>query len=169
MTYDDVLQGEMMTENCKLEIRYLCEQDKKEICSWKYDEEYKIYNLPSYEEMKEKALGFTNPKREKNYRGFYDSKELVGFTNILEEEHEVFIGIGVNPKLCNRGYGQLILIESYKLSKQLYPNKPLYLEVRTWNKRAINCYKKAGFKIDGDSFEMNTGIGSGTFYKMTKE
>lgn len=158
-----------MTENYKLDIRYLSEQEKMEICSWKYDKEYEIYNLPSYEEMKEKGLGFMNPKSEKHYRGYIDDEVLVGFTNILEEEHEVFIGIGVNPKLCNKGYGQLILNESYKLSKQLYPNKPLYLEVRTWNKRAINCYKKAGFKIVGDPFEMKTGIGLGTFYRMIRK
>lgn len=158
-----------MIKERNLNIRYLNEQDKKEICSWKYDGDYEIYNLPSYEEMKEKDLGFMNPRSKKNYRGYFNEEVLVGFTNILEEEYEVFIGIGVNPKLCNKGYGQLILNESYKLSKQLYPNKPLYLEVRTWNKRAIHCYKKVGFEIDGEPYEMETGIGLGTFYRMIRE
>lgn len=38
--------------------RYLTEKDKREICSWKYDGEYSIYNLPSFEEMKKLQSGF---------------------------------------------------------------------------------------------------------------
>lgn len=37
-----------------LRTSYLAEDDKKEICSWKYEGDYEIYNLPSYEEMKNK-------------------------------------------------------------------------------------------------------------------
>ena len=48
-------------------------------------------------------------------------------------------------------------------------NKPLYLEVRTWNIRAVKCYQKAGFRIDGQAYELTTGIGTGTFYRMIRE
>lgn len=143
--------------------------EKHEICSWKYADEYEIYNLPSYEIMQAKQVGFLNPAREQNYRAFYDGDCMVGFVNILEEEKEVFIGIGVNPSHCGKHYGQHILKEAYIISKSLYPSKPLYLDVRTWNKRAINCYQKAGFEIDGEPFEQKTGSGLGTFYRMVKE
>lgn len=148
---------------------FLTDADKREICSWKYSGDYAIYNLPAYEKMKAQQIGFLNPAREKNFRAFYNADVLVGFVNILEEETEVFIGIGVNPELCGRHYGQHILQETYAISKELYPNKSFYLEVRTWNKRAINCYLKAGFKIDGEPFEQRTGSGLGTFYRMVKE
>lgn len=146
----------------------LTEAEKHEICSWKYPDEYEIYNLPSYEIMQAKQVGFLNPAREQNYRVFYDGDVLIGFVNILEEEKEVFIGIGVNPSHCGKRYGQHILKEAYAISKSLYPSKPLYLEVRTWNKRAINCYLKAGFEIVGEPFEQKTGSGVGTFYRMVK-
>ena len=55
-----------------------------------------------------------------------------------------------------------------EISKKRYPNKPLYLEVRTWNTRAIKCYEKAGFQIDGEPYALTTGIGTGMFYRMTK-
>lgn len=58
---------------------------------------------------------------------------------------------------------------SIEISKKLYPNKPLYLEVRTWNIRAVKCYQKAGFRIDGQAYELTTGIGTGTFYRMIRE
>lgn len=148
---------------------FLTDAEKRELCSWKYAGKYEIYNLPDYDVMKAKQIGFMNPSKERNFYAFYDGDVLVGFVNILEEEKEVFIGIGVNPSHCGKRYGQHILKEAYAISKRLYPSKPLYLEVRTWNKRAINCYLKAGFEIDGEPFEQKTGSGLGTFYRMVKE
>ncbi len=151
-----------------LQNHILTDAEKREICSWAYSGDYAVYNLPPYEVMKEKQIGFFNPDRAQNYRAFYDGDCLVGFVNIKEEETEVFIGIGVKPELCSRGYGQLILHETYWISKELHPDKPLYLEVRTWNERAIRCYQKAGFEMAGEPFEQRTGSGVGTFYRMIK-
>lgn len=145
------------------------EDEKQAICEWVYDGEYSIYNLPSYEEMKEKNLGFANPQKEKNFYTYFDNNTLVGFTNILEEETEVFIGIGVNPDCCSKGYGQKILEIASQICAQKYPGKPLYLEVRTWNERAVRCYQKVGFVIDGDVIEQETYIGHSTFYRMIKK
>jgi len=152
----------------KLNNHILTDAEKREICAWKYSDDYAVYNLPSYEVMKEKQIGFFNPAREQNYRAFYDEDCLIGFVNIKEEETEIFIGIGVKPELCSKGYGKRILQETYVISKELYPNKRLYLEVRTWNERAIHCYLKAGFKIVGEPFEQKTGTGVGTFYRMVR-
>lgn len=150
----------------KLENHIMTEAEKKMVCSWKYPDEYAIYNLPSYEEMKAQKLGFMNPDSEKNYYSFYDKNIYVGFVNILEEAEEVFIGIGTNPACCDKGYGQQMLQTAYEISKESYPAKPLYLEVREWNKRAIRCYEKAGFEIDGAPYQLETDIGLGTFYRM---
>lgn len=152
----------------ELTFRFMTEADKKEICSWHYDGEYGIYNLPPYEQMREKQMGFLNPKRERNFRTFLDGNTLVGFVNILEEDTEVFIGIGVAPNLCGRGIGAQMLRETYRISKEQYPEKPLYLEVRSWNTRAVRCYEKAGFVIDGEAFEQVTHAGTGIFYRMIK-
>lgn len=148
--------------------RLLNDADKRLICQWQYEGEYSVYNLPSYDKMKEKAMGFMKPQAQHQYYGFLEAERLVGFVNILEEENEVFIGIGVDPALCNQHYGQRILQDTYQISKQLYPQKPLYLEVRSWNLRAIRCYQKAGFQIEGEAFEMTTGMGKGIFYRMIK-
>ncbi len=152
----------------KLEYHVMTEEEKRAVCSWKYSGEYALYNLPPYEEMKAKKIGFMNPKSAKNYYSFYDQDAYVGFVNILEEADEVFIGIGTNPNCCNRGYGQRMLQIAYEISRKLYPAKPLYLEVREWNKRAIHCYEKAGFAIDGAPYQLETNIGVGTFYRMTR-
>ena len=148
--------------------QYLTDEDKKAICSWKYDGEYSIYNLPSYDSLKETQTGFMNLGKEKNYRVFKCDDNIIGYINLSEKETEVSIGIGVNPKFLNKGFGTHILLESCRLSKELYPEKPLCLEVRTWNERAIRCYEKAGFVIDGEAYKQETPIGVGYFYRMIK-
>ena len=146
----------------------MTEDEKRVISAWHYRGEYAIYDLPPFEEQKEKGIALMNPARAKNYFSYYDGDMLIGFTNILEEENEVFIGIGVNPNICGKGYGQRILKAVAGITDRLYPSKREYLEVREWNKRAVRCYEKAGFKIEGEAFEQETSIGAGKFYRMTR-
>lgn len=147
----------------------MTEPEKELIASWNYTGDYEIYNMPSYQEQKAQGVGLGDPLCATNYYSYYDGDTLIGFTNILEEPSEVFIGIGVTPDLCGRGYGQNILRIAYEISKTHYPDKPLYLEVRAWNQRAIECYKKAGFTPDGDVFEQKTMLGTGQFLRMVKK
>ncbi len=93
---------------------------------------------------------------------------MVGFINLYEEETEVFFGIGVNPDFCNKGYGQQMVKTACRISEQLFQGKPLYLEVRTWNTRAVRCYEKAGFYIAGEPIRQVTSIGEGLFYHMVQ-
>ncbi|SJZ98315.1 GNAT family N-acetyltransferase [Anaerorhabdus furcosa] len=152
-----------------LKVTNLSDQDKIEICNWKYEGEYAMYNFPSYEEMKKEQKIFFNPNLRSKYRTYRNEEGLVGFTNICEEDTEVFMGIGVNPTLCNKGYGQELMKMAILQANELYPNKPLYLEVRNWNKRAIHCYKKVGFEIDGDEIIQETYVGIGTFVRMIRK
>ncbi len=106
---------------------------------------------------------------QKNYYSIFDGNVLVAFINLMEEDKEIFLGISVNSNLLNQGYGKASIRLASEISGKLYPNKSLYLEVRTFNKRAINCYKSAGFEIDGDAFIQTTHIGEGEFFRMVKK
>ena len=143
------------------------EEEKYAICEWKYDGEYSIYNNSSYEKQIATKRGFANP--ENHYYSFCDEKKLIGYVNLIEKESEVFFGIGVNPDYCDQGYGQKITKMACELSHQLYSGKPLCLEVRTWNIRAVKCYEKAGFHIDGEPIQRTTLIGEGIFYRMVSD
>lgn len=147
-----------------LEYHNTTEKEKYEICKWKYENEYKIYNNISYEEQIEKNCGFANQKN--NFYSFCDHDNIIGYVNLVEEETKVFFGIGVNPLFCNQGYGQKITKIACNISRQLYPEKPIYLEVRVWNIRAIKCYEKSGFHIIGEPISKKTFIGEGRFYYM---
>lgn len=143
------------------------EEEKYRITAWKYPGEYAIYDNAPYEEQKARGYGFANVKN--NVYSFYDGAELVGFINLYEEETEVFFGIGVNPDCCGKGYGQQMTKTAWEISRTLFPAKRLYLEVRTWNSRAVRCYQKAGFQIVGEPICQTTSIGEGTFYHMVRE
>lgn len=151
-----------------LTYHQMTETEAKLISGWQYPGEYAIYNMPPYEEQKAGKFGFANPERAKNFYSYFDGNTLVGFTNILEEEKEIFIGIGVNPEICGKGYGQRILALAAEISSHMNPDKSEYLEVRSWNVRAVRCYEKAGFQIEGAEFEQKTSIGTGKFYRMVR-
>lgn len=150
-------------------IRQLTEDDKKEICAWRYEGEYAIYDLPSYEELREAKRGFCSPDREMNYRAYISGGVLIGYTNIMEKEDEVFIGIGVRPDLCGKHHGTEILNEVCKIAEIRFPDKALCLEVREWNMRAVSCYKNAGFEVDGEPYEKTTPAGKGVFVRMIRK
>ena len=140
------------------------EEEKKAITAWQYAGEYAIYNTAPYAEQKARGVGFANPKN--NFYSFLEDGALVGFINLYEEQTEVFFGIGVRPDACGGGYGQQMTRAACDLSHSLFPGKPLYLEVRTWNRRAVRCYEKAGFCIVGAPIRQTTHAGDGVFYHM---
>ena len=143
------------------------EEEKILIMEWKYEGEYSVYNAEPYEEQKKKGFGFANPQN--HFYSFYDEKKLIGFINLYEEKTEVFFGIGVKPEECGKGYGSQMTETACKISRRLFPGKPLYLEVRTWNQRAVRCYEKAGFHIVGEPIRQTTSAGEGVFYHMIRE
>lgn len=144
----------------------LTEVQAKEISNWTYDGDYSIYNLPAWEQMIQEKYSLSDDTKRERYIGFVNEhKELVGFVNLLDQGDSVFFGIGVNPKVCGIGLGKLITKMALIESQNRFPNKPVVLEVRTWNKRAVSCYKSQGFNIIATK-EQETKLGLGEFYVM---
>lgn len=150
-----------------LQYHEMTAKEKEIVADWNYAGEYAVYNMPSYQQQVKEGVAFGDPRCDRNFTSYYDGDKLVGFTNILEEPAEVFIGIGVTPEACGQGYGQQMLRIAQEISHTRHPRKPLYLEVRAWNQRAIACYKKAGFTVDGAPFRQETMLGTGEFLRMT--
>lgn len=150
----------------KLTVHKLSEEQAKEISNWKYTGEYSIYNLPSWDKMVQENYSLTDTVRRERYIGYTNEHgELVGFINLLAQGDTVFFGIGINPNYCGNGIGKIITKMALMESQKKFPNKPVVLEVRTWNKRAMNCYKSQGFEIV-ETKQQKTYIGFGEFYVM---
>lgn len=155
------------TEKNRLSFHKTTEEEKYIISKWKYKGEYSIYNSIPYEKQIETHCGFADP--ENNFYSFVEASYLIGYINLKENDNEVLFGIGLNPDFCNMGYGQKISKKACEISHKLYPDKPVCLEVRTWNKRAVKCYEKAGFRIVGEPIKKETPAGEGLFYFMTED
>lgn len=145
----------------------LSEEQAKEIISWQYPGKYSVYNLPSWDVIVQNNYSLADSiKREKYICYRNDVGELVGFVNLsLTKEDTVFFGIGINPKYCDMGVGKTITKMALIESEKRFSGKPVVLEVRTWNKRAINCYKSQGFEIVG-TIQKETYAEECEFYVM---
>lgn len=80
------------------------EEHAREVTKWKYEGEYSMYNLPSWDEIKNNDFSLAKEEKRKNFISFIaDSKELVDFINLLDEVDSVFFGIGIKLDYCGKG------------------------------------------------------------------
>lgn len=149
-----------------LKQKVLTEEQAKEISNWKYEGKYSIYNLPDWETMKKDYFALCDDKKRETFISYCDVDDnLIGFVNLIDEGEYIFFGIGIKPSYCGKGLGKQIVSMAILESENKFGNKPMILEVRCWNKRAINCYKSQGFEIIGNTV-YDTYIGNGEFYIM---
>lgn len=134
----------------KLEVKTFSEQHGREVCRWNYEKEYAVYNLPSWKMVKKLAYDISIPeKREKEYYAVCWKGELIGYFRLIQEQNVILAGVGLKPEFCGLGRGIFLVKVMVEQAGRQYPGKRLCLIVRTFNKRAINCYQKAGFLPKG--------------------
>lgn len=95
-------------------------------------------------------------------------RTLSGSSISMRSQRRSSFGIGAAPEHCGKGYGQQMTRRVQHLPEPV-SGKALYLEVRTWNRRAVRCYEKAGFRIAGEPIRQTTSAGDGIFYHMVKD
>jgi len=132
-----------------MNLIHLTENMAKEIFNWRYDGEYSVYDMPDWDIAKKSNFGITiSETREKEFLGLIDKdNNLIGFIRLREVDGNVVIGLGLKPNLCGKGIGSRLMELIKSESSNKFKNKKIRLEVRSFNKRAIKCYEKAGFKI----------------------
>ncbi len=117
----------------------------KQICSWQYEPPYSVYNYITYEEAVKKQAAITQPENADNYLCFWNNEKLVAYTSIIPKEEKVYIGIGIAPQFCGQGSGNYYLNKTVIEAQKRHPSNEIWVQVRSWNKRAIKCYRKSGF------------------------
>ncbi len=154
----------------KLFVRNLTQEDARLVCAWRYDGEYSVYNYPNWEIIIEQNWGLGKALvRDKEYYALVNDKdELIGHFRLKEHEDYIYLGVGLAPELCGLGLGDTVMQLIKQESKTQYPDKPLALEVRSFNRRAIQCYRKTGFRLV-DIYELLTPSGRDTFVRMEYE
>lgn len=142
-------------------VENLTEEDVMNIISWKYVDDYSIYNFPSYEIMKKENWAILNQeKRNEQFRKIIHNNELIGWFR-FQGNDEITIGLGMKPSLCGKNNGKYFI----KTILDYINKKNIVLIVREFNKRAINCYKSCGFK-EIDRFYKENKVEGAYFIKM---
>lgn len=150
-----------------LKLESLTENYAKQICNWKYDNEYSIYNFPEWDIIVKQnwAIAIEIKRQSQFLAVINELGDLCGYIRFIDNNECVLIGLGLKPFLCGQGLGDSIMALLKNECKRRYDNKKIVLEVRSFNQRAIRCYEKAGFKIT-DTYSKDTLIGADEFIKM---
>lgn len=153
--------------NSTLRMEEMTEVYAKEISAWRYEGEYRLYDMPPWREMVEDGWALADPdKRKSGYFAFVtEENKLAAFTRHTMETEGIMLGVGVNPDSLSMGYGSAAIGQTVTFLTERYPEREIFLDVRTWNKRAVRSYEKAGFSVRA-TIEQETHAGKGTFYRM---
>ena len=117
----------------------------KQICRWRYEPPYDVYDYLSYETALKEKSAITKTENADNYLCFWNNETLVAYTSIILKDDRVYIGVGTAPQFCGQGMGGTYLNKTINEGKRKYPNNEIWVQVRSWNERAIKCYLKSGF------------------------
>ena len=136
----------MASKQSNVHLESLSETMAREICTWRYDGLYSVYNLSDWEVVVSNCWELSSEvAREEYFVSIFLVDELIGFGRIQEFEDKVSLGIGLKPNLCGKGYGKTAMALLIEEAKCRYPNEEIGLEVRTFNERAKKCYQQLGF------------------------
>lgn len=150
----------------KFTVTVLEEQYAKEICEWKYEGDYSVYNFSDWETVVKNKWDLSiKDKREAEFLAILFKNELIAYGRITSDSKKAVIGVGLKPSWCGKGYGKEVMKVLIEECKKKYPNQKITLEIRSFNKRAIQCYKKVGFQERGKCTK-NTINGFGEFVYM---
>jgi len=139
----------------------------EELCRWRYEPPYDIYNWPSWPDMLAREEEFADPLiRAAQYRAVLTcAGELVGFVQLFPLAGVTRLGLGLRPDLCGKGYGAQLARTAALAALRCNPGDEVDLEVRKDNVRARRAYEKAGFRLS-DEYERMTPAGPAAFYCM---
>ena len=132
-------------------IGELTEHQAKQICGWQYFGEYDVYNLPPWNEMVNTNWGLADEYKRKNeFKSVSLNGVFIGFFRLQCRENKLYLGLGLAPEYCGKGYGSELIKIVKNHARNYFPKNNLYLDVRKFNIRAIKSYLKSGFRIEGE-------------------
>jgi RimJ/RimL family protein N-acetyltransferase len=124
------------------------------IYNWKYEGEFSIYNYDCSKEL-------LDPENWYDIYAVLDDEdslvaEVTFYNNDITHRPEnpfkqwdMFYGQGMRPDLVGKGYGPELIGQSiiFGIDKYDYKREYVFLEVLSFNKRAIRAYEKCGFEL----------------------
>lgn len=132
----------------------LTENQARQVCGWRYSGDYAIYNCPPWDDMLAQNWALTDKNKRKNeFKSVHLNDVFIGFFRLQLRENKLYLGLGLSPEYCGKGYGYELIEMIKEYTKRRFPQNDLYLEVRDFNNRAIRCYLKSGFDIENENIK----------------
>lgn len=148
-------------------LKILSEDDAREVCTWRYKGDYSIYNFSDWKIVVKNGWDLAiKEKREKEFLSVTLDNKLIAYGRISEKENKVFLGIGIKPKFCGKGHGEVIMDLLIQESFRRHLVNSIVLEVRSFNRRALKCYKKVGFEVQDKYIKKTFSGEEDEFYYM---
>ena len=152
---------------CDYTVCWMREQHAREICSWKYPGRLAVYNYPDWNECRRQGWDITDPARRLlSHFVILRRNELFAYFILRDKGSFISLGLGMKPEFCGKHLGHILMelaIRTY--INEFVMDKPLYLTVLTGNRRAIACYRAAGFVIEEEYNDTHAYI-PGHRYRM---
>jgi [ribosomal protein S18]-alanine N-acetyltransferase len=132
-------------------IKKLSQQNAIQLCKWKYDHPYDLYNLDEND--------INTILNEPYYEVLDKSGELIGYFCFGKEAQvpgwkydnsSLDIGLGLKPNLTGQGKGAFFVQQGINYAISAFNNNKIRLTVASFNKRAIKTYNKLGFTAIGE-------------------
>jgi [ribosomal protein S18]-alanine N-acetyltransferase len=146
----------------------MTEQHAEEVCRWRFEPPYDVYNNDPWEVLKKLEIEIGDPQlRQEQYAAIIDPAdgELMGYAQFFPIEGVTRLGLSLRPDLCGGGIGPAFVSLLVREAKRRKPSDEIDLEVLIWNHRAKRAYEKAGFRLT-DTYERGTPEGPKMFHCM---
>ncbi|MYL36636.1 SACOL1771 family peroxiredoxin [Halobacillus litoralis] len=145
----------------------MTQQEAEEIAAWHYPPPYDFYDMTADEEDYE---AFIDPHRRSAHTySAYKAGMLIGFFTIHPTSEEtVDVGLGLRPDLTGQGRGASFVAAGLDFAERRCGARVFTLSVAAFNERAVEVYRRAGFK-ETHRFDQKTNGGTYPFIAMKKD
>ncbi|MBN8236114.1 GNAT family N-acetyltransferase [Halobacillus kuroshimensis] len=144
----------------------MTQQEAEEMAAWHYPPPYDFYDMTADEEDYHE---FIDPhRRSPRTYSAYKEGALIGFFTIHPTDEEtVDVGLGLRPDLTGKGKGDSFVAAGLSFAERHYEARFFTLSVAEFNQRAVEVYRRAGFK-ETHRFMQKTNGGTYPFIAMKK-
>ena len=131
-----------------MEIAKFIDTYEQEFRSWKYPDEYSVYDLPEWDAIASHGYFKKGIAKEDHIAVLDEDKSLMGVCCFQNMGKYTYVGISLRPDLCDLGHGENVLRLCMKEYLASHPQQKLVAEIRRWNSRSLITFMKVGFKIE---------------------
>jgi ribosomal-protein-alanine N-acetyltransferase len=140
------------------------------IGGWRYAPPYDVYDLGRAQLLAAALLRRLPPPFGYEVFGVWAEGTLVGtFMFTRTAQNGISLGLALRPDLTGRGLGEAFVRAGLDFARKRYTPRFFRLDVAEFNQRAIKVYERAGFRLGGKTFQLNTKRGKQQHLEMRRE